>query len=489
MALIEFVGYAPDVRSDTPGIFVNCANVVPTLRGFAGSPSPQTTLLPALAATCQGGAVLRNLDDTTRLFAGTATKLYEAASSSWSDVSRAVGGAYALGADVRWRFAQFGSTALAVAKSDTLQFSSTGAFADVTGAPKAAIVETVNQFVMLLDTTEATFGDSANRWYCSALGDYTDWTPDVTTQCASGLLLASQGKITAGKRFGEAIVVYKQRSLYIGIYVGPPAIWDFRHIPGEAGALSQEAVIDIGTSEDPRHIFMGEFDFYSFDGARPVPIGAPWLKETVFGELNRSFQHLAAGLHDRVNSRVYFYYPGSASATLNKCVVYNYKNARWGRDDREVEVPVDNISSSITYGDLGTYYATYGSFPDISYGSGFWTAQTPIPSIFNTSHVVQTLTGGTVTSSITMGDYGDDSTFTDFSGARLRYLTAPTSAEMVNYYRDNLGDTLTPDQTTPQTNSRFDVLRSARWHRMRFDFVGNWESTGFVPAVRRDGDE
>ena len=487
--MIPFFGYAPDIDTTTPGIFTNCANTVPTLKGFAGAPSPQTTLLPALAATCQGAAVLRKLDDTTRLFAGSGTKLYEAGASSWTDRTRASGGDYALGTDIRWRYAQFGDVSLAVAKSDTLQFSTSGAFADVTGAPKAAIIETVGQFVFLFDTNEGTFGDSPNRWWCCALGDYTDWVPDVATQCASGLLISSQGKTTAGRRFGEAIIAYKVRSIYLGIYVGPPAIWEFRQIPGEVGALSQECVVDVGTSEDPRHIFMGEYDFYSFDGARPVPIGTPWIKETVFGELDRTFQHLAAALHDRVNSRIYFYYPGSASVTLDKCVVYNYKTGKWGRDDRSIEVPVDHVGASITYADLGTLYSTYGDFPSVSYGSAFWTAEFPIPAIFNTSHVIQTLTGPSVTSSITTGDYGDDSEFTLFSRAKIRYMTAPDSAEMVNYYRDNLGDALTTDQTTSESSSRFDVLRSARWHRMRFDFTGDWEATGFLPDVRRDGSE
>jgi hypothetical protein len=342
---------------------------------------------------------------------------------------------------------------------------------------------------LVFDTNEVTFGDSLNRWWCSALGDHTDWVPNVATQCASGLLIGSPGKVTAAKRFGEGIIAYKTRSLYIGIYVGPPAVWEFRQIPGEVGALSHEAVVSVGTAEEPRHIFMGEFDFYSFDGARPIPIGSPYIKETVFGEIDRTYQHLVATVHDKLNSRIYFYYPGSASITLSKCVVYNYKTNKWGRDDRNIEMPVDFISSSITYEDVGDLYGQYDSIPSVSYGAAFWSSAFPVPAIFNTSHLVQSLTGPTVTSSITTGDYGDDSLYTLLSRAKLRYTTAPTSADMVNYYKENIGDSLTVDQTTPQIESRFDVLRSSRWHRMRFDFVGSWESSGFIPDVRKDGVE
>ena len=81
--MIKFEGYAPDADSTIPGIFVNCANVIPTIKGFAGAPAPQTTALSgALASTPQGAAVVRKLDNTTRLFAGTSAKLYEAVSNA-----------------------------------------------------------------------------------------------------------------------------------------------------------------------------------------------------------------------------------------------------------------------------------------------------------------------------------------------------------------------------------------------------------------------
>lgn len=487
--MIPFEGYAPDADATIPGIFTNCANVIPTIKGFAGAPSGQTTLLPALAATCQGAAVLRKLDDTTRLFAGTATKLYEAAASSWTDRTRAVGGDYAPASDVRWRFAQYGDVSLAATKSDTLQYSTAGAFANVTGAPKGAIVETVNNFVFLFDTNEATYGDSPDRWFCSALGDYTDWTPSVATQCATNRLIGSPGKIKAGKRFGESIIAYKDRSMYLGVYTGPPAIWEFRQIPGEIGALSQETVVDVGTPEDPKHIFMGFDDFYIFDGARPVPIGSPRIRETVFGEISRGYAHLAATVHNRTKSLIYFYYPGSDSTTLDKCVVYNYKTNKWGRDDRSIEVPVDYIVAATTYADLGTLYSTYANFPSVSYGTAFWSAGAPTPAVFTTSHLIQTLTGASVTSSITTGDYGDDDVYSILHRAKIRYLTNPDSASMVNYYKYNSGDSLTLDATTGQSSARFDVLRSARWHRLRFDFEGDWEASGMRLGLEAEGSE
>ena len=44
---------------------------------------------------------------------------------------------------------------------------------------------------------------------------------------------------------------------------------------------------------------------------------------------------------------------------------------------------------------------------------------------------------------------------------------------MTNYYRQNgLGDTLTTDAVTSESNFKFDVLREARWHRFKFSYTG-----------------
>ena len=162
---VRFAGYAPDLDPKTPGVLTDCTALVPSLRGMKGAPSPQTRLLPALAAACRGAALLRKLDDSTRLFAGSSAKLYEAGSTSWTDRTRAAGGDYALGTGNSWRFAQRGDVSFAAAKSDILQSSSSGAFANnAADAPKAAIVEIANGFIFLFDVNDqGAIFDSADR--------------------------------------------------------------------------------------------------------------------------------------------------------------------------------------------------------------------------------------------------------------------------------------------------------------------------------------
>lgn len=470
---LPIVGFAPDADPTIPGVLTNCSAAVPSLKGMKGAPSPASSGLPALAATCTGAATLAKLDESTRLFAGTSTKLYEGAVSSWSDVSKST--SYGSSSVARWRFAQFGDVSLATNINDTLQFSSTGAFADVSGAPNAAIVETVGQFVFLFYTSDATFGVSPNRWWCAGIGNYTSWTPAISTQAATGLLTSAPGQITAGRRFGDAIVVYKRRAMYLGVYVGAPIIWQFTQIPGEVGAMSHEAVVNIGTPENPKHIFMGADDFYIYDGAKPTPIGTNRVKSEVFGAILQNRSYLCTATHDKINNRVYFYYPAADSNMPDKCVVYNYRADRWGQDDRQIQQAVQFNTPGVTYDNLGNYYNTYDDLPTNIYDLAFLSSALEVPAVFDTANVLKTLTGTTTNSSITTGDYGNDEQVVTVTRLRPRFITAPTSATLVNYYRMTLGDALTTDTSTALLNGRFDFLRDARWHRARIDMVGDWE--------------
>jgi hypothetical protein len=489
MPLVESKGYSPDADPSTPGIFTDCVAVVPTLKGFKAAPAAMDAGLDALPAACKGAVSAQKLDSSVRVFGGTVTGLYELSGTSWVERSEVTAG-YTLGADNRWRYAQFGDVTLATAKTDRLQASSSGAFAKASAAaPKASIVEVVNNFVVVFDTDETTYGNSPDRWWCSAIGDHTDWTVAIATQCQTGRLTSSPGAIKAGRKFGDRIIAYKEKAMYVGSYVGQPNTFDFVEVAGKVGALCQEVVVDIGTAEEPRHIFMGYEDFYSFNGATPVPIGTNRVKENVFGALNRTYAAACIALHDRTKALVYFFYPTASASNPDKCVVYNYRTDKWGRDDRTIEAALEYIVPSLTYQGFGTSYATYGAAPNVTYGSSIFVSGYPAPALFNTSHKLNTLNATPTASSYTTGDIGDDNVESLLSFVKPRFITAPSSGQQTNYYKQNSGDSLTADQTIALSNGRFDVLREARWHRVLHSYDGDWESPGIWYEVERAGDE
>jgi len=487
---MKLLGYAPDIDRTTPGVVIDCDHFIPSKRGYIAAPSAVDAGIDALDSECRGAAAVRLLNDTFRIIAGTPTNLYEKSGTSWADVTRASGGDYALGAENRWRFGQFGNTTLAVAKTETLQASDSSDFADVSGAPKADIVETVGNFVFLFNTDEASFGDSPNRWWCSAVQDYTDWTPSKATQCVTGILVSTPGRIFAGRRFGEQIIAYKRQGMYRGTYVGGDLIWDFQLISDVAGCMSQEAVVNIGTDANPVHMFMGPDNFWIFDGATPTSLKAP-VVDTVFADFYEAYAYKIQTIHDKRKKRVYFLYPSlGGNGAIDSCVVYNYQNNTWGRDDRTIEAALEYLSGGITYDTWDTVAPSYDTLPaNISYDSPYYAQGQLTPAIFGTDHTMYTLDGVGGNSSFTLGDLGDDENFYHLDRVKPKWLVKPTSAEMTNYYKNELGDALTTDSTTAMVKSRFDKLRSARWHSFRFDCVGDYELNDIDINYQEDGSE
>lgn len=477
---VRFIGFAPDVDQTTQGIFVDCDQIIPTIKGFKSAPAPVSTALAAASGAVTGAALIKKLDNSIRLFLGSSAKIEEATSLTALTDRSAAGGYTGSNA---WRFAQFGDVTLATNKSELIQSSTTGAFATVVGSPKAAGLETVNQFVFAWDTIDGTFGTRPDGWWCCALGDYTSWAPSIATQAANGRLTSAPGPLTAGRRLGDYFVLYKERAMYLGSYVGPPVIWSFQELPGPVGCSSHEAVVSIGTA----HYFPGYDDFYVFDGARAQSLNCP-AKDWFYADVSKANLSKIKGLLDIEKSLIYWFYPQEGSSSITRGIVYNYKSNRWGLAHRTIETVVYHDSAAITYDDLGTLYSTYNDLPNIPYDS-FYQAGRPTPAIVNTSHVVQTLTGAASSSYIVTGDHGDETMFVTPRRIRPRYAQAPTSATLTNYYRNNLGESLTEDQTVSMVDGKFDFLRSSKWHRWKMTMTGNHEIYGFDVDTVADGDE
>ena len=448
---------------------VSVTNMIPTLKGYKGAPTSSATSVSALAAACQGSVTIVKLDGTSiRTFAGTSSHLYEISGTSWVDRSR--GGNYSIGAG-KWRYCQFGDATIAANKANLLQATTSGSFADVASSPQANCMDVAQGFVMLGDTTEATYGDSPDRWWCSAIYDYTTWTPSVATQATTGRLVDVPGKITAMKALGANFIAYKDRAMFIGQYIGPPLVWQWTMIPGEIGCASQEAVVSIGTE----HIFIGASDIYRFDGSRPVSIG-DGIREWFFGNMNTTWRSNIQGLHDRKNATVYFFYPtqSSASGQCDACLVYHYKTNKWGHMTIGIESVSDFQTASVSYDSSpGIFDVQTQAFDSPVFSGGIY-----IPSLFNTSHVLSSLTGITSNSSFTTWDIGNDWQFRTLRRARPRYIYRPTTGNMTNAYRNTPAESMTSDQTVGSNNDAFDTMREARWHRLTFAHTGNVELSG-----------
>lgn len=467
----EILGFAPDLDPRTPGAILDGLSFVPTIRGIAGAPAPMDIGVAALDAPCLGAASIRILSGGRRTIAGTAAKLQELSGTTWTDRSK-VGG-YATGGG-RWRYTQFGDVTIATNRTDPMQASNPGgAFADLAGTPpKARFLDTVGLFVIAADTTEATFGDQPDRWWCSALGNHASWVPSIATQAATGRLLDSEGPITGSRGLGNSWVLYKKNAIYVGNYVGGDVIWAFERVPGQAGCVAHDSIVNLQSA----HIFRGSDDFYVFDGNRVEPIGRR-IKEFFSSDISVSFGDRILALHDKPNTLVYFFYPSTASSgSPDSGVVYNYESRKWGVHDLNVQAITEHIAGALTWDNLGTIASTWNDFPAIAYDDPFWVSGSEAPAIFDTTNKLVTLSGTPGTASISTWEIGDLGRYTGISRVNPRFRSnIPTAGTMTGRYATRQNRAFSSSGQIPLVGGRFSYLRDAVLHKFEMSFTGRFE--------------
>jgi hypothetical protein len=477
------LGFSPDADRTTPGALVDCEHLIPYEAGFRGAPTPLSVVVAALAAECRGAVVATKLDGTRRIFAGTQTKLYEVSGATWSDVAKV--GDYTGSAESRWSFCQFGNTTIASNLVDAMQFSTTGDFADITGAPKAKIVVSAsNNFVLAFNTNEATYSASQDRWWCCAQNDQTDWTPAVSTLSNTGRLIAVEGPIQAALPLGDNVIAYKQRGIFHGSFVGSPVVWQWNLVPGgEAGCVGQEAVCDIGGA----HFFVGNDNFWLFDGTRPIAIPtAP--RQWFLDNSSPLYRYRTKVSYDRQTNLVRISYPSlSSTGTCDAGLVYHVLSRKWGRDNMTVEAPLAYIAPGVTIDGMDSYGASIDVLPAVGFDSQFWLSGGQNASIFTSAHQLSSLTGPTAASSFTTNDFGDDDTETMLDRFRVRFESAPTTATATGYYKANEGEALTTGETSSIDDGKFDLRQSGRFHRVKVAMTGNHKEYAFNAKVKRAG--
>lgn len=464
--MIPLTGFAPDADVTTPGLIISCTNLIPYQNGMEGAPEPVTpAATPVLAAACIGAAVVSKLDDTRRIIAGTTTKLYELSAGAWTDIGRAA--AYTGGVDTRWSITQFGDATLCANRSDVIQRSTGAAFADVATAPKAEILFTVGAFVMALNLNDGS--EKPDGWQCCAAFDDTSWTPSLATQATAGRLVATAGRLTAGMRLGEYAIAYKQRSIYLGQYVGAPTVWNWLQVPGgDAGCIGKEAICDIGGA----HFFVGDDNLWIFDGTRPIPVADGYVRQFFFDNSNPSYRYKTICVFDRQKNLVWVFYPSLGSTTPDSAIVYHITAKKWGVANRSIEAALNYVSNGVTIDGLSAISSTIDGLSSYSFDSQFWLSGGKSMSIFNTSHQLQSMTGTSVSSSMSTGDVGDDYAVTCLGPIKLRYALAPAASSAQTFIQMNSGTGFSAGASGAVLDGKFDLRQSARWHRASFTFTG-----------------
>lgn len=476
--------YAPDAIDIAPET-LSAVSGIPTMRGYQSPPAASSSLASALENAPKGGSVVITLNGSQRVFAGTANKLFEFSSGAWSNVSR--GGNYEVlsvpAVGFKWRFAAFGDNIYAatgpkalftnVSTAVPLQYMAhDGSTFTNTNGPAASCIAAVGQFLFVGNTFDATmspspgFGEQGNRWWCSAVFDGTDWDPDVRTQCASGLLVATPGEITAIAELSGQCVVYKNSSIYVGYYSGPPEVWKFEVREVDIGCYTQEAVVVVGA----RHYFIGDSDIYVFDGSHAVSIGAG-VREWFFARITREGLSKIQSLHDQVNQLIYWFYPANGSSTLDSVLVYHYGNNRFGAFSFTVSEVLELVG---------------GPAP---VATGSTTTAQLAKMYLDGSYVAKALTGTGTALTFTTSWYGDIEQYSLARRIRTKFRTAPSSGTVTHSTCAYIGGTVSTGSAVNWGSGRADLLASGRYHRDAHSYSGDCEIEMLKPELEPEGFE
>lgn len=413
MPLVPFGAWTPDEPAFGGQGAREASGVIPEKSGYRPFKALATTT-GALTARCQGAAWFRKPDGTTANFAGDATKLYLLNASTWNDVSRLVGGAYAVATDGNWRFGQFGTLAYATNGVDALQSFDLVAGANWIAAagtpPVGKYIAAVRRFLVLANI--ATLPQRVN-W--SGDNNSGTWASSATT-LADSQDLPDGGEIT-GLVGGEFGLVLQEDAIQRMTFEGSPTVFRFDKIASGLGATIPNTVAGWG----PLAFFAHRSGFQMVRGGQEiVPIGKDRVDRWFWDNLDQSYLYRVTSAVDPVNGLYVVSFPtlsvgGGTPAAL---LIYNWRADRWSYALATCEMIYPGaVQQSWTLEDLNVF-GTLEAVP-YSLDSSYWTGNRQLLLAgFYTDHKQGTFSGSNLAYTI------DTAEMQPTDGRRSRILAA-----------------------------------------------------------------
>lgn len=402
--------YAPDLPS-VGGKSANVMNVfqrTPISYGPLGSPSPLTSALPT---RCQGAYFGLDSSANVNGFAGDSLNLWRftANATSWSNVSKSAN-AYGISSSDQWHFCLYGIRVIATDYADNVQSFVLGqstTFADLittSNPPKARFCCVAKSFLVLADTSDATYGAQRQRIWWSRNGNPTAFDdPGANAQLAAQFETSYQDLLGEGGpimgivgNLGQAdLLIFQQHAVFRGVWVGSPNVFDFFPMEGVRGCIASGSIAQLGG----QCFYLGEDDFYLNDGAQSIPIGANKIAKTFFADLDQNYLNLISSAIDPINKLYIVFYPGSGhnGSSANKMLMCNWQlGYKWS-----VAIPLafggDLITRALSFGyTLDQIYTVLGYKLDtmpFPLDSRVWQGGSLLLGIFDASHRLNFFTG------------------------------------------------------------------------------------------------
>ena len=201
--------------------------------------------------------------------------------------------------------------------------SGLGGASDVPTAQNLVLVSDINRFVFCFgaNTLGTTVQDPMLiRW--SDQESAVDWTPSSINQAGS-LRLSRGSEIVAANQSRQAIIVWTDTTVYSLKFLGGQLGWGAQLINDNISIISSNAV----AYSNGISYWMGKSNFYIYNGNTQT-LKCDLLRY-VFEDFNwEQVGQIFASTNEKY-SEVWWFYCSEGSTTIDRYIVYNYKDGIW----------------------------------------------------------------------------------------------------------------------------------------------------------------
>ena len=438
-----------------------------------------------LTARARGAIAASDTSGNAYFYAGDETKLYQIRNQT---VTSKGGSTYSTADGDVWEMVEFRGNIIATNYTDTVQglaVGGGGSFAThitSTNVPKFKHLGVWRDFLVGGFSNDAVDGVSPSRVWWSGLRDSTDFDPDATTQ--SDFQDFSDGgevtRIVDGVEYG---LVFQERMIQRGTYVGSPVIFDFHPIDRRRGSPIPGSVIPYGRFT----FFISEEGFFYNDGSQSHAIGEGQVDRTFWNQFDLTNASRVSGAVDPVNKLVTWSFPGSGAAggAPNKLYFYYWPDGKWSEADVDTELVVRALTQGFSLEDLDSLSTdiddgTLESFDSRDYQGGRFRF-----AAFDSVHKLAYFTGDNLAATLETGEFqikpGRRSLL-----KKARSLIDGGTATMAVAGRGRLTDSVTFGAASSMDSAgEFSVRKDARYHRLRVNIAagGTWSHAQGVEAL------
>jgi hypothetical protein len=461
-------------------------NVLVGPNSYLPAPGPIAHSVTPLPLPCRGLWYVQTEAGDYDTYAATSAKLYkyDADTGTFGDVTRTVGGDYALPADDYWSGIQYGNRLIVCQLGNEPQFidiNSGTNFADLPNAPVARFVSVMEDRVIF-----ANLAASPRSIAWSAINDSEDYTSGT----AGGQEFSDAGEVTGF--CPHAHVLMLQRGLRSIIATGDKYAFSFPEMSSEKGTVSPWSVIEFGGIV----YWLSDNGFYVGNSEQQKSISEKRISGYFYDALNQGRITRVYAALDPHASRIYWAYAMGDEEWNDRVLVYDWALDRWSELEINTYILSRLATASVSLDSAGPDSMDMDEPGLPSLDSFFYRAGSPTLSVVGPDLQLSTLEGPPLAATLLTGSFE----FAPGRRVRMRSVvpyieeaSAPSTITVKVSKRQRYGETWNVSSAIQQQRSGYYRMNAdGHFHRFQIDIpagtdwqhAAGWEAD-FVPTSGR----